>query len=139
MPQRRIYYTGCFFGAIAVIILALAAHYLEGKLTTKQLQAVKTGAEIQLIHACLIILFASGTTKLNPVKLQRGLWILIAGISCFSFSIYLLSVRDLINLPVLKFLGPVTPLGGLLIISAWFIFISAFSSKSVTYEGNPKL
>ena len=41
------------------------------------------------------------------------------GILFFSFSIYALSLQEIINKD-LSFLGPITPIGGLLIIIGWF-------------------
>jgi uncharacterized membrane protein YgdD (TMEM256/DUF423 family) len=122
MNARRTFQTGCFLGAFAVIVLALAAHYLKNILTPDQLISVKTAAEIQLIHAGLIVFLSLDHKRLHTARTAKGLLLLITGICCFSFSIYLLALKDVLNLPELKIMGPITPVGGILIITAWIVF-----------------
>jgi uncharacterized membrane protein YgdD (TMEM256/DUF423 family) len=130
MSPKRIFQTGCFLGAIAVIILALAAHFLKNKLTPDQLISIRIAAEIQLIHACLIVFLNLDHKRLHAARINRGLRFLMGGIGCFSFSIYLLSLKDILHFPALKIIGPITPIGGILIITAWLIFASSFRSDT---------
>jgi uncharacterized membrane protein YgdD (TMEM256/DUF423 family) len=77
----------------------------------------------------LIIAILYQLTK-NKSFLTAG-YLMFAGILLFSFSIYLLALKDFLALPMLKFLGPVTPIGGTLIIISWvLIFINAFRLKN---------
>jgi uncharacterized membrane protein YgdD (TMEM256/DUF423 family) len=63
---------------------------------------------------------------LSADKLQFSLKVIsrlfIAGVFFFSWSIYLLSIQELLSFNV-RFLGPVTPIGGLLLIIGWAVFI----------------
>ncbi len=52
-------------------------------------------------------------------------WLMIVGTVFFSFSIYFLSFQDVWGVN-LKFLGPITPLGGLLMILSWAMLIFYF-------------
>ncbi|MFM7822671.1 MAG: hypothetical protein ACKPB3_02750 [Bacteroidota bacterium] len=47
----------------------------------------------------------------------------------FSGSIYSLSTRHLMGADFLKVLGPITPVGGILLISAWFMIAISFTRK----------
>ena len=131
MNTRRIFQTGCFLGAFAVIVLALAAHFLKNKLNPDQLISMRIAAEIQLIHACLIVFLSLDHKKIHAVRIRRGLLFLILGIGCFSFSIYLLSLKDLLHLPAIKIIGPITPVGGILIITAWFMFANSYRTETL--------
>jgi uncharacterized membrane protein YgdD (TMEM256/DUF423 family) len=111
-----------FLGATAVTILALAAHALESRLETNQLNAVKTAGQIQLFHA--VALLAIGALSNNfKDKLEKPALLMIYGTSLFSFSIYLIMLKNISGLEFLKYLWPVTPIGGLVIISSWTLIL----------------
>jgi uncharacterized membrane protein YgdD (TMEM256/DUF423 family) len=106
------------YGITAVILGALGAHALKGELTPDSLDAFKTATQYQLIHgvalAAAAFAIGQGMTVLRPVAV---LWSL--GVLLFSCSIYLLTCHAQLGLPKWRFLGPVTPLGGLLMMLGW--------------------
>ena len=114
-----------FFAVTAVALGALGAHALKEILTENQLHSFETGVRYQFFHALAILFLALNTEKFNP-KLKRSLHLMTTGICCFSFSIYLLSLQNILGFS-LSFLGPITPIGGLLLISAWIMLF--FSIK----------
>jgi len=114
-----------FFAVTAVALGALGAHALKEILTENQLHSFETGVRYQFFHALAILFLALNTEKFNP-KLNRSLYLMTTGICCFSFSIYLLSLQDILGFS-LSFLGPITPIGGLLLIGAWIMLF--FSIK----------
>lgn len=114
-----------FFAVTAVALGALGAHALKEILTENQLYSFETGVRYQFFHALAILFLALNTEKFNP-KLNRSLYLMTTGICCFSFSIYLLSLQSILGFS-LSFLGPITPIGGLLLISAWIMLF--FSIK----------
>jgi uncharacterized membrane protein YgdD (TMEM256/DUF423 family) len=112
---------GAIFAGLAVILGAMGAHSLKqgGQLTDAQLLSWDTGARYQMYHALALIVVGIlakifGETKL----LKAAMWLFIAGVLCFSGSIYLLSTRPITGFEA-GFLGPVTPIGGLLFIAGW--------------------
>lgn len=128
--------TGFLFAALAVILGAFAAHGLkahldDGKIDLQGLQNFETGARYQVYHAfalmiCGIIAKLYGESRL----LKIAAILFITGIIFFSGSLYLLSTRDIIGLQSWKWLGPITPLGGLCFISAWIVLaIGIFRQK----------
>ena len=127
MNNKQILITAATLGMSGIILGALGAHALEGKIDPEQIVSFKTAVRYQVWHAlALLFLFSVDSKKLNTKKIAI-FWTI--GVLLFSGSIYFLSLRDLINLP-LTWLGPVTPLGGLLMIFGWFLlFLSAFRLK----------
>jgi uncharacterized membrane protein YgdD (TMEM256/DUF423 family) len=111
-------------GGTAVIMLALAAHALEKILDQHSLQSFKTAGEIQLFHA-IALLAISQLNVISENVIHRIRQLMIAGICCFSISIYLLTLRNAIGIPSLKLLGPITPIGGILLIIAWGLLFKA--------------
>jgi uncharacterized membrane protein YgdD (TMEM256/DUF423 family) len=103
-------------------VLALAAHALEKKLEIEQLNAVKTAGQIQLFHA--IALLSMSILSVNfPKQFEKAIKMMIYGTIMFSFSIYLIVLKDISGLEFLKFLWPVTPAGGLVLILSWISII----------------
>src|SRR5688572_14092597 len=106
-------------GALAVMLGAFGAHSLKALLTPEQLQVFETGVRYQFYHT-LALLFTGMFYTTQPSKaLNMAGSSFLAGIICFSGSLYLLSTRSLLGIENLSLLGPVTPLGGLLFIVGW--------------------
>jgi uncharacterized membrane protein YgdD (TMEM256/DUF423 family) len=86
------------------------------------------GVRYQMYHA-LFLLFIGVFAFLNEKERLLIFWLTISGVLFFSGSIYLLAINGITNLKT-KFLGPVTPIGGLLLISAWgYLFYAILSKK----------
>ncbi|MCB0820477.1 MAG: DUF423 domain-containing protein [Bacteroidetes bacterium] len=109
-----------FSAAFAVVFLALAAHALKSRLDPDKVSAITTAGQIQLFHAiAMIAMFSSGPEMQANLRLAGKM--LFAGSLIFSLSIYLLATIPLTGLDYLHFLGPVTPIGGVLMICGWVI------------------
>lgn len=103
----------------AVIAGAFGAHLLKDRLDVRQLLSYETAVRYQLIHGVFLVSFALFLKDMD-FKWQRIIYnLFLFGILLFSGSIYLLSLQNILGVSF-KFLGPVTPIGGLLMISAWF-------------------
>ncbi len=126
---------GAFLMAMAVILGALGAHSLEAVLDADQLDSFKTGVRYQAWHAIALLIVQLIPVPVVSEKARRSVSILfLLGTFFFSFSIYLLSLRDLIGISSWKaVLGPITPIGGLLLIAGWMLLaIGILSRKSVS-------
>lgn len=130
MTSKIIYMIACFYGGTAVILGAFGAHFLKEKLLAEQLDSFKTGVFYQFVHALLLLFIGFQVEKSAGLWLTSSSYLVIIGIAFFSGSIYLLSTKDLLGIQSFKWLGPVTPLGGLLMILSWFsLFIYFAKSK----------
>ncbi len=115
---------GALFGLLAVVLGAFGAHALKKKLTAEQLRSFETGVKYQMYHAILLLVlgFNLGFTT----TLERYMaYCYVLGILLFSFSIYGL-VISAANGRKWKFLGPITPLGGLLLVLGWGLLLYSF-------------
>lgn len=123
-----------FSMAIAVILGAMGAHALADVLSPSQLDSFKTGVRYQAWHslAIFILMLLPQAYISNKMK-SRVAMLFVGGIILFSFSIYLLATRSLLNIESMApILGPITPMGGLLLISGWIILgFAVLKSKSV--------
>ena len=107
-----------------IILGALGAHSLKKILLENQLISFETGVKYQ-IYGGFSILFFSLIELITKKSLKVIVLTNVLGVCIFSFSIYLLALKDLLELPVfiIKILGPITPIGGLLQISSWLLFV----------------
>lgn len=122
--ERRYYIAGFTFGLTGVILGAFATHGLKPELSSAAISSFETGVQYQIYHALLLLII--GNIKQPEVKNGNLLfYLLVLGIILFSGSIYLLSTREITNLNI-GFLGPVTPVGGSLLILCWIILLWRF-------------
>ena len=121
---------GAVLGGLAVALGAFGAHGLEDYLVEhNQAANYETAVRYQMYHA-LFLLFVGNTQLITLATKKRIFWLVIVGVLFFSGSIYLLSTAGLTSLDT-KIIGPVTPLGGLLLIAAWAIlFLKILGKKA---------
>lgn len=113
-------------GFLAVGLGAFAAHGLKARLAPELLAAFQTGVQYQMYHA-LALLGIAIITKLygNQTWLQSSALLFIAGTLLFSGSLYALTLGG----P--RWLGPITPLGGLCFLFGWLsLLIAALRLKT---------
>ncbi|WP_300438856.1 DUF423 domain-containing protein [Christiangramia sp.] len=111
---------GGLYGTLAIILGAFGAHALKNKFSEDQLKSFETGVKYQMYHALILIICGVTFPFLTTMEIVMG-WCFIIGVFLFSFSIYGLTWSSSQG-KKLKFLGPVTPLGGLLLIAGWILF-----------------
>ncbi|MFD2697658.1 DUF423 domain-containing protein [Mesonia sediminis] len=106
-------------GGIAVLLGAFGAHILQRKLNVDQLRSLETAIRYQMFHA--LALLWCGTSLSWEDRFSIALVCCFAvGILLFSGSIYGLIYLGYKQKPK-KFLGPITPLGGLFLIVGWVL------------------
>lgn len=128
--QRTFFSTASILGAIAVMLGAFGAHILKEKLSPELLSTFETGVRYQFYH--VIALFIAGIVMKESKNkfLQYAGISFIIGILFFSGSLYLISTHEIIGLTNYKWLGPVTPIGGLFLITGWICMFSAALKKT---------
>ena len=107
--------TGSFFCMLSVMLGAFAAHGLKSRLNEYSLGVFKTAAEYQMVHGLALIAVAILIKWGINLTVAGGFF--IAGTLLFSGSLYLLALSGM------KWLGPITPLGGLCFIIGWVVIL----------------
>ena len=115
--DKKILLTAAVLGLLAIILGAFGAHALKKSLSIEQLQSFEVGVRYRMYHA-LFLLFLGTFAFLGEKERMVIFWLTLSGVLLFSGSIYLLATNGITGLKT-KFLGPITPIGGLLMISAW--------------------
>ena len=118
MTQQTFIITGAFFGMLAIIFGAFGAHALKKILSNDQLKSFETGVKYQMYHAIVLLLLGFNF----QYSTSAMYWCFTLGIVLFSFSIYGLILSDAKG-KKLKFLGPITPIGGLLFVIGWLLIL----------------
>lgn len=109
--------------ALAVAIGAFGAHGLKSHLSDEMLQTYKTGVDYHFYHALGLLLVGVLSLNMPSGLLNWSAILLAAGIVLFSGSLYVLAITGI------KWLGAVTPLGGLSFIAGWILLFAAVWKK----------
>lgn len=120
---------GAVYGMLSVILGAFGAHALKKILSVERLEGFETGVRYQM-YAAFFLLIVGYILKFDTSSQKWISILMIAGTVLFSFSIYFLSLQDYLGAN-LKFLGPVTPLGGLFMILSWGMLIFYFAKNRI--------
>jgi uncharacterized membrane protein YgdD (TMEM256/DUF423 family) len=124
MTNSNLCRVAAVMGALAVALGAFGAHGLKGVLQQNQTVAIWEKAVFyHFIHAVMLFILAGRT----PVR--RGPWFsFLLGIVLFSGSLYLLALTNV------RWLGAITPFGGISFIAGW-VCLAFAPSKSSSGEG----
>tara|TARA_X000001036_G_C20340164_1_gene668202 strand:+ start:106 stop:486 length:381 start_codon:yes stop_codon:yes gene_type:complete len=108
---------GSFFAALAVIFGAFGAHGLKSKVSPEDLIIFETGVRYQMYHALgLVLLGLLGMSTSFSISQLPALFFVI-GIIIFSGTLYLIPLTGI------RWLGAITPIGGIAFIAGWFMLI----------------
>ncbi len=121
--HNRFLFLAAICALIGVGMGAFGAHGLKNILTPAMLETYKTGVSYQMWHALGLGLIAVFKQHHQTEKLLHWAgWLMFTGILLFSGSLYLLTLLNL------KWLGMITPLGGVAFLIAWLL-LAIFSAK----------
>ena len=126
--DRKILIFGLAFAALSVLLGAFGAHALKSMVSGEKLQIFETGVRYQFMHAMALITLAiyCNQRHLSVKEQKRIAWaahFFIAGTLLFSGSLYILTLIATTDHPLIPFIGPITPLGGLCFMLGWFLWL----------------
>jgi uncharacterized membrane protein YgdD (TMEM256/DUF423 family) len=104
---------GALSAFLAVGLGAFGAHILKKHLSTEMLSVFETGVRYQMYHSLGLILVVIALKDYPGKWIAAVAWLFIVGIILFSGSLYALSTSGI------KWLGAITPLGGLAFLAGW--------------------
>ena len=116
---RALAASGAALALLAVALGAFGAHALRARLEPRDLEIFETAVRYQMYHALGLIGIAWLSTRLaGPLTGWAG-WLMVAGTLVFSGSLYLLVLTG----P--RWLGAITPIGGVMLIAGWLLVLVA--------------
>lgn len=118
---------GALYGLLAVVFGAFGAHALKKSLSEEQLNSFETGVKYQMYHAILLVMLGFNF-NLDTSLQEWMVYCFIIGTFLFSFSIYGLTFSASKG-KKWTFLGPVTPIGGLLLVVGWALLLYQFVGR----------
>jgi uncharacterized membrane protein YgdD (TMEM256/DUF423 family) len=120
---------GAFSAFVAVAAGAFGAHALKQVLDADMLAVYHTAVDYQFFHSIGLI-SVGALHKLSPRRYQAAAgWAMLVGIIIFSGSLYTLSMTSI------KWLGMITPIGGVSFLAAWLILALSYLAGTDNNEG----
>lgn len=113
-----------FYGLITIILGALGSHAFKKILSVDKLASFEVGIRYQMYHAIVLLVLGLFLSFTTPLEKWSSLCLII-GTFLFSFTIYFLAFSEYLNIN-LKFLGLITPIGGIFLILGWILLITYF-------------
>lgn len=111
--NRTFWMLGCAFGFLAVAAGAFGAHALRERLGPDLLAVWETAARYQMYHGLALLAVAMAAGRWPGGGWTAAGWLFTAGVVVFSGSLYLLAFTGV------RWLGAITPLGGLCLLGGW--------------------
>ncbi len=112
MPRLFLIF-GAVAAGLAVALGAFGAHALAERVTPERLETFKTGVLYHMVHALALLAVSWASTQWPGWSVQAAGYLFLTGIVLFSGSLYLLVLTDT------RWLGAITPLGGVAFIVGW--------------------
>jgi uncharacterized membrane protein YgdD (TMEM256/DUF423 family) len=115
--DRLFFVLGSASAFLGVCLGAFAAHGLKSRLTQEMLNTFEIGVRYQMYHALALLSVAWAFSRWPRPEISASGWLFVAGTIIFSGSLYLLSVTGM------RWLGAITPIGGLAFLLGWLSLI----------------
>ena len=107
-------------GALGVVLGAFGAHGLKERLPADLLATFEVGVRYHMYHALALLAVALAMRgQAHNRWLNRACWAWVIGIAIFSGSLYALALSNM------RWLGAITPIGGVAFIVGWSFLIVA--------------
>ncbi|MSQ14311.1 MAG: DUF423 domain-containing protein [Dehalococcoidia bacterium] len=117
--DRTWFLIGSIYGLFGVAAGAFGAHILKDRLTPEYLDVFETAARYQVYHALALLAMSYAATRWGGWPTTAAGWLFTIGVVLFSGSLYLLSISGI------RWLGAITPLGGVCLLAGWAMLIIA--------------
>jgi len=116
--MKFIEFFGIIFPLLSVILGAFCAHLLKKSVSESALQSFEVGVRYMMYHGLALLILT-----LIPFEEKKLVAIFfVIGTLLFSLSIFFLSIQSILKIN-LKWLGPITPIGGTFLIMGWILFL----------------
>ena len=111
--DRVFFVVGSLSAFLAVALGAFGAHGLKHRLAPEMLAVFETGVRYQMYHALALLAVGWACTRWPGTVVTASGWLFVAGTVIFSGSLYVLALSGV------RWLGAITPVGGLAFLGGW--------------------
>ena len=115
MTAKSVLIIATILGALSVALGAFVAHGLKKLVDVYYLDIFEKAVRYQFYHTFAIALCGLILLSKTELNLQSAVWLFLAGIFFFSGSLYLMTLTQM------KWLGAITPIGGICFIGGWLM------------------
>lgn len=114
---------GSIFAALAVGLGAFGSHSLRNSASPRELEIFETAVRYHMYHAIALVTVGFLLSKIDAMTLRVSTYLFAVGILLFSGSLYAMVLTGH------KWLGAVTPFGGVFFVVAWILVaVSVFTA-----------
>jgi uncharacterized membrane protein YgdD (TMEM256/DUF423 family) len=127
--KNRLFKTGAILMTIAIILGAFGSHLFKKHMDEGYLNAFETAVRYMVYHGLALLILSSLQRRLRTSPLNFAFNTMLIGLFIFSGSIIIMSVSSIWLGDMVRWIGMITPIGGLLLIFSWF-WLATKSLKS---------
>ncbi|HZH94940.1 MAG TPA: DUF423 domain-containing protein [Flavisolibacter sp.] len=120
---------GALLAGLAVVLGAFGAHGLKKFVSPETVNTFQTGVQYQMYHAFALLVLAIVYQQFANNMMHYSGWFFLGGILLFSGSLYVLVILKARDITGLNGIGIITPIGGLLFITGWILFVLGVLKK----------
>lgn len=128
--HKGFFKTGFLLAALSVAMGAFAAHGLKNYISQNAINTFDTAVRYQFYHVFALLLTAILYKDFKYTSILIAGWLFISGIILFCGSLYLLTFIQGMVLPGYKWVGAITPFGGVAFIAGWIFLFAAMFKKN---------
>lgn len=121
--------TACILAALSVGLGAFAAHGLKNYVNNTALATFETAVRYQFYHVFALLIAGILYKDYSFQATRISGWLFITGIILFSGSLYMLALLQATVQPGYRWIGALTPLGGLSFIAGWVLLFASLFKK----------
>lgn len=115
-------FLGALLGGLAVGLGAFGAHAMKGTYDEVALQTFETGVRYQMYHALALV--GCGALGAAGYRTRTAATLFVLGTALFSGSLFGLALFEL------RWLGPITPIGGVTLLAGWIALVFASRKRA---------
>jgi len=115
-------FLGALLGGLAVGLGAFGAHAMKGTYDEVALQTFETGVRYQMYHALALV--GCGALGAAGYRTRTATALFVLGTALFSGSLFGLALFEL------RWLGPITPIGGVTLLAGWIALVFASRKRA---------
>jgi uncharacterized membrane protein YgdD (TMEM256/DUF423 family) len=123
MEERTFFRLGALFALLGVALGAFGTHTLGGSVSPEDLATFETGVRYQVYHALGLLVVSRAVARWPRGAITSAGWLFVVGILVFSGSLYALVLSGE------RWMGAVTPVGGLCFLSGWGLLVWAAGKR----------